>query len=97
MIIVTHEMGFAYHACDKVAFLGQHRTIVSADLVGSFATTVQFGNFEIYPVFLQFPNFHLEQNYSPSSLAKLCDVALENTKLLELENRATMFDLSPKN
>ena len=58
----------------------QHRTIVSADLVGPFAPTVQFGNFEIHPVFLRFPNFHLEQNGSPSSLAKLCGVALSLQK-----------------
>ena len=54
----------------------QHRTIASADISGSFAPILQFEKLEIHKVFLRFPNFILEQNLSPLSLAELCGVAL---------------------
>ena len=38
---------------------------------GSFAPTVQFEKREIHPVFRPFPNFHLVQNLSLSTLADL--------------------------
>ena len=38
---------------------------------GSFAPTVQFEKREIHPVFRRFPNFHLLQNLSLSTLADL--------------------------
>ena len=54
---------------------GQHRTIASAVFGGSFAPISQFEKLEIHTGFLRFPNFILEQNLSPKSLAELCGVA----------------------
>ena len=56
--------------------LGQHRTIASADLSGSFAPFLQFQKREIHTVFPRFWNFELAQNLSLSFLAELCGVAL---------------------
>ena len=57
--------------------LGQHRTIASADLSGSFAPFLQFQKREIHTVFPRFWNFELAQNLSLSFLAELCGVALK--------------------
>ena len=41
----------------------------SAVIDGSFTATVQFEKPEIHTAYLRFPNFHLYQNFSPSTPA----------------------------
>ena len=70
-----------FYEANERFHLRQHRTIMSSAFGGSFAPILQFEKLEIHKVFLRFPNFILEQNLSPKSLAKLCGAALKTVDL----------------